>query len=77
MDPLRAVVINEFLAHTDSPDLDFIELYNYSNQPLDISGCFLTDDPDTNKFVIPPSATLPPHGFVVYDEAQLGFSLIF
>src|SRR6266516_561640 len=30
--PLRDVVINEFLAHTDDPLLDYIELYNHSNQ---------------------------------------------
>jgi len=75
LEPLRAVVINEFLAHTDAPDLDFIELYNHSNQPLDVSGCFLSDDPDTNKFVIPPSTILPPLGFLAYDQNQLGFSL--
>jgi hypothetical protein len=32
-DPLRSVVINEFLAHTDLPLEDFIELYNHSSQP--------------------------------------------
>jgi hypothetical protein len=31
-DPLRDVVINEFLAHTDPPDYDYIELYNHSAQ---------------------------------------------
>ena len=29
--PLRNVVINEFLAHTDPPDYDYIELYNHAN----------------------------------------------
>ena len=27
-DPLRDVVINEYLAHTDLPDTDYVELYN-------------------------------------------------
>ena len=57
--PLRNVVINEFLAHTDPPDYDYIELYNHANQPVDISGCILTDDPKTNKFVIPPGRLFP------------------
>src|SRR5262245_10655765 len=34
----RVVMINEFLAHTDEPQLDFVELYNRGNQALDISG---------------------------------------
>src|SRR6185312_779958 len=51
--PLRNVLINEFLAHTDDPLLDYIELYNHGNQAVDISGCILTDDPHTNRFVIP------------------------
>jgi hypothetical protein len=73
--PVRNVVINEFLAHTDDPVLDFIELYNHSNQAVDISGCFLSDDASTNKFLIPPGTTIPARGFVSFDQAQLGFGL--
>jgi len=74
-DPLRNVVINEFLAHTDLPDVDYIELYNHSSRSVDISGCILTDNPNTNKFVIPPETILPPNGFVFYTEAKLNFAL--
>ena len=74
-DPLRNVVINEYLAHTDPPDMDYIELYNHSSQPVDISGCILTDDPNTNKFAIPPGTILPPNGFVFYTETSLNFAL--
>jgi hypothetical protein len=74
-DPLRNVVINEFLAHTDPPDYDYIELYNHSTQPLDISGCILTDDPTTNKFFVPPGTVLPPRGFVFYSETNMNFKL--
>jgi hypothetical protein len=74
-DPLRALVINEFLAHTGGLEPNFIELYNHGNQPLDISGCTLSDDPGTNKFVIPPGTTLPARRFVSYDENQIGFGL--
>src|SRR6185295_5063153 len=38
-EPQRAVVINEFLAHTDLPQVDFVELFNTSTQAVDISGC--------------------------------------
>ena len=73
--PLRNVVINEFLAHTDPPDYDYIELYNHANQPVDISGCILTDDPKTNKFVIPPGTIIPARGFVCYSETNMNFRL--
>jgi hypothetical protein len=73
--PLRNVVINEFLAHTDPPEYDYIELYNHANQPVDISGCILTDDPATNKFTIPPGTVIPAHGLVYYSETNMNFRL--
>jgi len=73
--PLRNVVINEFLAHTDPPLYDYIELYNHSNQAVDVSGCILTDHPLTNLFVIPANTVVPARGFVSFDENQLGFRL--
>ena len=69
------MVINEFLAHTDPPDYDYIELYNHSTNSVDISGCILTDDPATNKFVIPPGTIIPPRGFVFYSETNMNFAL--
>lgn len=73
--PLRNVVINEFLAHTDSPEVDYIELYNHANQPVDISGCILTDDVATNKFIVPTNSIIPAHGFVYYTQTNMGFAL--
>src|SRR5206468_4762531 len=74
-DPVRNVVINEFLAHTDLPEVDYIELYNHGALPVDISGCILTDDPATNRFVIPPGTILPARGFISYLETTLNFGL--
>ncbi|MCI0746497.1 MAG: lamin tail domain-containing protein [Verrucomicrobia subdivision 3 bacterium] len=74
-DPHRNVVINEFLAHTDEPQLDFIELYNHGTIEVDISGCFLSDARNTNKFTVPPGTILPPRGFVSFNQDQLGFAL--
>ena len=73
--PLRNVVINEFLAHTDDPLLDYIELYNHSNQAVDISSCVLTDDAHTNKFVINTNTWIQARSFAVFDQSQLGFAL--
>ena len=75
-EPLRGVVINEFLANSDAPGVvDFIELYNAGNSSVDLSSCWLSDDPATNKFRIPDSTTLGPRGFTSFTETQLGFAL--
>lgn len=71
----RSVVINEFLAHTDDPQLDFVELYNRSNTQVDLSGFFLSDDPDVNRFRIPDGTTIAARGFVSFDQNELGFAL--
>jgi hypothetical protein len=72
--PLRSLSINEVLANPGAGE-DFIELYNHSSQANDLSGCILTDDASTNKFLIPAGTTIPPHGFKVFMRTQLGFGL--
>ena len=73
--PQRGVVINEFLAHTDDPQLDYIELYNHSNNSVDLSGCWLSDDPATNKFRLADGTSIAARGFLSFDQSQLGFAL--
>ncbi len=73
---LRNVVINEILPHSENPSVpQFIELYNHSANSVDISGCILTDDPTTNKFVIPGGTVIGPGGFVSFTQSQFGFVL--
>ncbi len=74
-DPARAVVINEFLAHTDAPMTDFIELFNPGPQTVDLGGAWLTDDIATNKFRLPAPTLIPAREFAVFNQNQLGFSL--
>lgn len=73
--PLRSIVINEVLAHTDLPQVDFVELYNHSNEAVDLGGCVITDDVSTNRFRIPNGTSITPRGFLAFDENQLGFRL--
>ena len=74
--PLRSVVINEILPHSENPAVpQFIELYNHSTNSVDVSGCILTDDPSTNKFVIPSGTVIGPAGFVSFTQSQFGFTL--
>lgn len=72
---LENVVINEILAHTDPPLSDYVELFNNSTLSVDLSGCWLSDDPATNKFRIPDGTMLADRAFISFDETQLGFSL--
>ncbi|HTH46518.1 MAG TPA: lamin tail domain-containing protein [Candidatus Limnocylindria bacterium] len=73
--PQSGVVINEFLAHTDEPQVDYIELYNHTLADVDLSGCFISDKVDTNRFRIPDGTIIPKRGFLVFDQNQLGFRL--
>lgn len=73
--PLRTILINEVLAHTDPPFEDFVELYNYSSIPLNLAGCVLTDDPETNRFVIPEATVIPAMGRLAFTQTQLGYAL--
>jgi len=73
--PEQNILINEILAHTDDPQVDFIELYNHSNASIDLSGFWLSDDPATNKFRIPNSTSIPARGFLAFNQNALGFSL--
>ncbi|MCX6902644.1 MAG: lamin tail domain-containing protein [Verrucomicrobia bacterium] len=70
LDAIRNVVINEFLANSEPPLTDFIELYNHSNQEVDLSGAWLSDARDAYKFRIPDGTRLPGRGFCVFTEAD-------
>ena len=72
----RNVVINEVLAHSENAAVpQFIELYDHSPRAVDLSGCVLTDDPSTNRFVIPAGTTVGAGGFAAFSQSQLGFVL--
>ena len=73
--PSRSVRLNEILAHTDPPQEDFIELFNYSTAAVDLSGCVLTDDPTTNRFRLEAGTIIPARGFLAFTGTQLGFRL--
>lgn len=73
--PQEALVFNEVLAHTDAPARDFVEVYNYSDDAVDLSGCVLTDDPTTNRWVLPEGTRIGARGHLAWTSAQLGFAL--
>jgi hypothetical protein len=65
------VVINEVLAHTDSPNVDSIELFNSSSSAINIGGWYLSDS-GTNpfKYQITGSTILGPGQYRVFDESD-------
>lgn len=69
------VVISEFLAAPQAPDSAFIELYNAAGSAVDLSGCFLTDSTETNKYRLPDGANLNAQGRIAFTQALLGFGL--
>jgi len=67
--PMRDVVINEIMSHTDLPDKDAIELLNLSDSAVSIGGWWLSDSRKTpRKFVIPGGTMLGVGEYVVFDE---------
>ncbi len=64
-----SVVINEALTHTDLPTKDTVELFNEGDEPVDLSGWFLTDNRNIpGKFRIPAGTLIKPQEFVLFDE---------
>ncbi|MCD4790821.1 MAG: CotH kinase family protein [Bacteroidales bacterium] len=56
------IVDNDFIAFSD-----WVEIYNKSAEPVDISGYFLTDDlQDTQKWQIPANTLVPAEGFLIF-----------
>jgi len=73
------LVINEFMAKNnnsiedeDGDNDDWIEIYNYGDQPIDMAGMYLTDSLSTDPAqwwqipaTDPPKTTVPPGGYLL------------
>ncbi|MCA9215523.1 MAG: CotH kinase family protein [Planctomycetales bacterium] len=73
-----SIVINEIIANTRGVDgvSDAIELFNPTDQSVDIGGWFLSDTEDNYfKFEIPANTTIPAGGFAVFEEDQTKIAL--
>jgi hypothetical protein len=75
------VRINEVLAVSTAASLpldensqpqDWIELYNELAQPMNLSGWYLTDDPDNLRKWAFPSVPVPPQGYLVVFASGTG-----
>ncbi|MHC4759336.1 MAG: CotH kinase family protein, partial [Planctomycetota bacterium] len=64
-----AIIINEVLAHSHDEDPDWIELYNTTGSPINLSGWFLSDDKDDlKKFEIQTMPSIPSGWYVVFNQ---------
>ena len=66
-----SVIITEVLSHTDAPQVDAVELYNTTNQAIDIGGWFLSDlGTQLTKYEIPSGTTIGAHAYLVFTANQ-------
>lgn len=95
--PLPAgISLNEFMPDpagdwngdgSASADDEYIELYNSSDQPVDLGGAMLDDEPEvavagpavdpggTQPYVIAPGTVIPARGLLVFFRSQTGVAL--
>jgi hypothetical protein len=74
--PDNRIVFNEVLAHTDPPDVDMIELFNMSGEPINVANWYLSDSStDYFKFKISGPATIAAGGYYVLSETTFGTAL--
>src|SRR5204863_1821231 len=69
------ITISEFNYHSDSvADAgDWIELHNYGNSSVDISGWKLSDESDGHNFVFPAITSISPGGYLVIAQDMSKF----
>lgn len=71
---VTTVYINEVESNGGTPG-DWIELINTGAGPVDISGWGILDNDDTHLYLLPPGSTIPAGGYLVIEEAAMGFGL--
>jgi hypothetical protein len=69
---IGAIVINELLAHSDLIAYDWIELYNKTDEDINIGGWFMSDnnndDPNRMKYEIPAGTVIEAYDYEVFNE---------
>ena len=76
---LNRVVINE-INYNSADDFntgDWLEIYNESETPIDVSAWRLRDDNDARSFVLPVHTVIEPYGYLVLCETPSAFTALF
>ncbi|MGK0385869.1 MAG: hypothetical protein ACI849_000474 [Patiriisocius sp.] len=73
------IVINE-INYKDAPDFDvkdWVEIYNNSPSPINVSGWVFKDEDDLHEFFIPAGVVMQPDSYIVLVEDQVAFQALF
>ena len=66
------VAINEVVARASADQQEAVELFNRTDESIDLGGWFLTNDrTNLNQLRIPEGSVLPPNGFLILTETDL------
>jgi hypothetical protein len=78
LQPDYGIVITEINYHSDSlmDSGDWIELYNNSDEEVDLSGWIFMDSGDDNRYAIAEGISLDPAEYIVFANDRLKFSAI-
>jgi len=68
------LTVNEVESSGGTPG-DWIEFYNTGTSAVDLSGYIVKDNDDTHRFVVPAGSVVAPGGYLVAEEAALGYGL--
>ncbi|MCR9133845.1 MAG: CotH kinase family protein [bacterium] len=73
------VVINEinYNSSDEFDPKDWVELYNNTSSPIDMSGWYFSDSDDTHQFIFADGYTLPASGYVVISRDLAAFQAQF
>ncbi|MCA9731314.1 MAG: CotH kinase family protein [Deferribacteres bacterium] len=77
--PSQNIIVNEIMykAHPDHNSEDWIELYNPTDQPVDLSDWTMTDDDSSHIFILPQATSLAPQSYLVLCRDSLAFRSVY
>jgi hypothetical protein len=73
------IVINE-INYNSAPDFDpedWVELYNFDDDPVDVSNWVFKDDDNANEFIIPSGTIMNPGTYLVLTKDLTAFQALF
>lgn len=69
-----SIVVNEILAHSHAANADWVELYNTTDEQIDIGGWYLSDSgANLTKYRIADDTKIDPYGYILfYEDTNFG-----
>ncbi|MFZ1081637.1 MAG: lamin tail domain-containing protein [Candidatus Kryptoniota bacterium] len=73
--PVKCLVVNEIMYAPQSPECEWAELFNTSQDSIDLNGFTLSDNSNTKAEIASSGYLLPPKGYVVVAHDSSFFSI--